>query len=402
MGLAIFAAAGSGCIAPQPPVPTFWQKLGIPQAGARLRDGLVNRRGNFPGLEKKPPILKLADPANLLPEKPEMIKTAAKIKIDQDLKKQKIKAIKFLAEVNCGCYNKDQAVEQAFLAALADCDPDVRLAAVEGLAKAAGSCVCRTGCETTCCTKAILKKLDDMANGIKDGCYKEPVAEIRCAAAKTIAICPVLPPDPPEELDAPDAEVEEPKKRIEEGEGKAKGEPKAEGEEGTEDKKTDEKEPAAEDKVPEPKSDESTDKITYSFTDREYGSYELPPVVVQVSHARAATKIGSTTKKVDANQQPATGVTESLSSTDKIANPEQLIPTKAVEFRSSLGELLLDLPESFTLETGWTMVIVDATGRQGLGKIAEIGGKRLLVALEDPAAIRVNKGDKIRLGLVAK
>ncbi|MFO1064925.1 MAG: hypothetical protein U0892_13755 [Pirellulales bacterium] len=127
--LASALAATVGCVAPATPVPTVWQKLGIPQATARLRDATVNRNGNFPQLEKKPPLLKLADPANFAPEKPEMIKAAAKIKADQDLKKQKIKALKFLAEVSCGCYNKDKAVEKAFLAALEDCDPDVKLAA---------------------------------------------------------------------------------------------------------------------------------------------------------------------------------------------------------------------------------------------------------------------------------
>lgn len=382
LALALVATATSGCVAPQPPVPTVWQKLGIPQAGARLRDGLVNRRGNFPGLEKKPPILKLADPANLLPEKPEMIKAAAKIKIDQDLKKQKIKAIKFLADVNCGCYNKDQAVELAFLAALADCDPDVRLAAVEGLEKAAGSCACRTGCETTCCTKAILKKLDEMANGIKDGCFKEPVAEIRCAAAKTIAICPVLPLDPAEELEAPEEE-----KEAQEGDTKSKA---AEGDAGGEAS-------PVEGKGEEVKTDGANGKVTYTISDREYGSYELPPVVVQVSHARKAEK-----KTVAYDAESVANNAESVAALDKIANPEQLISSKAVEYRSALGELLLDLPAAFTLEEGWTMVVVDANGGQVLGQITEIGGKRILIALEDPAAFRVKKGDTVHLGLVSK
>ncbi len=118
----------TGCVAPATPVTTVWQKLGIPQTGARLRDSALNRRGNFPGLEKKPPLLKLSDPANLAPDKPAVIQTAAKIKAEQDMKQQKIKAIKFLGDVNCGCYNKDKAVEKAFLAALDDCDPDVRKA----------------------------------------------------------------------------------------------------------------------------------------------------------------------------------------------------------------------------------------------------------------------------------
>jgi hypothetical protein len=88
LALAYIIGASIGCVANPVPVPTVWDRLGIPQATAAIRDSTINRNGNFPSLEKKPPVLRIADPANLKPEKPEMIKAAAKIKTDQDLTKR--------------------------------------------------------------------------------------------------------------------------------------------------------------------------------------------------------------------------------------------------------------------------------------------------------------------------
>ena len=89
---------------PPPAVPfTLWNFLGIPQGFNKIRDATTNRRGNFPGLERKPPMKALADPKNL--ESPvSAIKKAAEIKTEEDLAPQKIKAIKYLATVGCGCY----------------------------------------------------------------------------------------------------------------------------------------------------------------------------------------------------------------------------------------------------------------------------------------------------------
>ena len=80
-----------GCVANPVPIPTFWDKLGIPQATAILRDSTINRSGRFPGLEKKPPLLKIADPANLKPEKPEMIQVELRSKLSKTRKNKKSK-----------------------------------------------------------------------------------------------------------------------------------------------------------------------------------------------------------------------------------------------------------------------------------------------------------------------
>src|SRR5688572_21099477 len=77
----------------QPP-PTVWHALGIPQTFTKVRDGRLNRKGNHPAREAKPPLKKLADPENLKSDVP-AIKAAAEIKQQEDLAPQKIKAIKY-------------------------------------------------------------------------------------------------------------------------------------------------------------------------------------------------------------------------------------------------------------------------------------------------------------------
>lgn len=377
-------ASTVGCVAPQTPVPTFWQKLGVPQAGARLRDGLVNRRGNFPGLEKKPPVLALADPANLDPAKPDMIKAAAEIKADQDLKKQKIKAIKFLAEVNCGCYNKDDKVEAAFLAALEDCDPDVRIAAIEGLDKAAGECSrCRTGCETTCCTKKLLKKLEDIATGCEKGCYKEPNEEIRKAARALICKCPPLEVEPivPEELIAPEP-VEIPKPVV--------PVPKTEGERNI------------------PRTDGNVEEVeaaSYRLTDEYYGEYDVSPVVVGVSHSAKENdtfNLSDTSGVSGQWQQPNSSAASSAEGADRIANPDQLVKSHVVAYRKTLGELLVHMPDAYEMDAGWTAVVVDSDGNHSLARIIEVGGRRILLAIEKPLDVKISDGQQVRLGLVSR
>lgn len=331
-------AASPGCIAPQTPVPTFWQKLGLPQAGARMRDGLVNRRGNFPGLEKKPPVLALADPANLDPGKPEMIKAAAEIKQDQDLKKQKIKAIKFLGEVNCGCYNKDDKVVAAFMAALEDCDPDVRKAALDALCETASGCTqCSAGCEPNCLSKDIRKKLEDMAFGCENGCFKEPEAELRQAAKGLLKTCPPPMEDPiePEELIAPEPTPL---------------------------------------KTEQPMIEGAVTTTSFSMSD---GSTSM------ISSRRVSRTLGSEAHSV-------------------VKNSENLVQSRMVAYKKNLGELLLHMPEAFELGNGWTVIVVDARGQHSLANIIDTGGRRLLLAVDSPEDVSFDVGEKVGVGLVSK
>lgn len=181
---------------------TLWKFMGVPQGIQKLRGATTNRRGNFPGREPKPPLKALADPANLLSGNP-AIETAAKIKQQEDMKKQKIKALKYLATIGCGCY---PGVKEAFMAALGDCTEAVRLQAAESIAKAADT-KCDKCSKSCCCDADMMQKLNDVATARDDqGCFVEPSAEVRMAACEALMACrrrvpvypvPVVPGPPP-------------------------------------------------------------------------------------------------------------------------------------------------------------------------------------------------------------
>ncbi|MFA8017329.1 hypothetical protein [Bremerella cremea] len=190
--LACVAMFVNGCaIHSAPPTVTVWNKLGIPQSFDAANANWINKHGNHPKWEKKPPLKRIADPLNLQSPNP-AIKAAAEIKAEEDLAPQKIKALKYLATIGCGCYDKEGKVEAAILAGLNDCTEEVRKTAVQTVATAAGSCACNDGCSSTCCTEKIQEKLQDMAYGETDGCWHEPSAEVRSMAAQALAACPPI------------------------------------------------------------------------------------------------------------------------------------------------------------------------------------------------------------------
>ncbi len=184
---------------------TIWSFLGIPQGLRKINGAMVNRRGNLPGLEKKPPLKAIADPANLESDVP-AIKKAAQIKQAEDLKKQKIKAIKYLTSVGCGCYDVDGGVTAALLAASQDCTEDVRLATIEAISDAAeGGCCSRCG-EVSCCKKDLIIRLAEIAYELDEhGCYLEPSERVREAAIEALETCcpssapPVIIEDEPQQ-----------------------------------------------------------------------------------------------------------------------------------------------------------------------------------------------------------
>ncbi|QDV43774.1 hypothetical protein Enr13x_36320 [Stieleria neptunia] len=187
--LAISTASSTHAQTPEAPVPTIWRFIGIPQGIQKIRDVTVNRRGNFPGLERKPPLKRIGDPANLESPNP-AIKAAAEIKQAEDLKAQKIKAIKFLAKMGCGCYDKEGKITDALLAAMDDCTPDVRLAAMDAIETAANGEGCSKCGSTSCCSEKVTKRLSEIAYERDDsGCHLEPNADVRAAAAKALCVC---------------------------------------------------------------------------------------------------------------------------------------------------------------------------------------------------------------------
>ncbi len=176
---------------PAPAAPkTIWSFMGIPQGFNKVHGALFNRHGFLPGLEKKPALKSLADPANLASEVP-VIKKAAEVKAAEDLKPQKIKAIRYLASIGCGCYDTDGSITDALVAATDDCTEDVRLVAVRAIGRAAEDQGCCNQCGMTCCcNEKILKRLAVMAyEKDETGCWVEPSERVREAAAETLEIC---------------------------------------------------------------------------------------------------------------------------------------------------------------------------------------------------------------------
>ncbi len=182
-------AAPPGSVHAQAPPSTLWSFLGIPQASKFMRNNVINRNGNRPNLEAKPPLKAIADKANAADEEPQAIKTAAKVKQQEDKKKQKIKGLKYLAEVGCGCY---PGVAEAFMEAMdpkKECTEEVRYEAVQAVIKAAGNGCAGCG-KLGCCNEDLVKKMAELAF-LRDehGCWKEPSDRVREALQEALCLC---------------------------------------------------------------------------------------------------------------------------------------------------------------------------------------------------------------------
>jgi hypothetical protein len=174
---------------PPPPPTTLWSFLGIPQGMRYVRDNTLNRSGNRPGLERQPPLKPIADPKNLESKDP-AIKKAAEVKQAEDLKKQKIKAVKYLASIGCGCYNRDGSITDALLKSMDDCTEEVRLATVQAISEAAVGEKCANCKMRSCCSEEISNKLYEIAyERDETGCYLEPSERVRQAAAEALRTC---------------------------------------------------------------------------------------------------------------------------------------------------------------------------------------------------------------------
>lgn len=178
-------ASAQAPVAPVAPPVTLWRFLGIPQGVNAVRDTMTNRRGNFPGLERKPPLRSIADPRNLESSNP-AIKKAAEIKQQEDLAKQKIKAIKYLASIGCGCY---PGVKEALMAALDDCTEKVRYEAAKAIGEAASN-QCETCNKRCCCDEELTLKLAEIAYERDDECcWLERSDRVREAAREALMAC---------------------------------------------------------------------------------------------------------------------------------------------------------------------------------------------------------------------
>ncbi len=198
LAVVLICAVGPAVAADAADGTTIWNFLGIPQGIQKIKDASINRRGNHPGWERKPALRGIADPANLEDGQAKVVQDAAKIKMKEDQAKQKIKAIKYLAKIGCGCH---EGVADALLSALDDCTEEVRLEAAKAFEAAAGD-----GCEkcggTGCCNAKTMTKLYEMACAQDEkGCYKESSERVRAAALTAMRACrrvvPMVPASDP-------------------------------------------------------------------------------------------------------------------------------------------------------------------------------------------------------------
>ena len=162
----------------------------LQRIGSRLLNGL-DLTGRFPGMQPKPPVLPLTDPANMKESAPPAVQAAAEIKQEEDAAPQKIMAIRYLATLGCGgCYGK---VEDALLEGLSDCTEEVRYEAVKAL-QCQPQCGCKFCNSPTCCSPKVRKRLNELTT-----CEKEPSARIRRHARISLACCNTI-PLPPDEI----------------------------------------------------------------------------------------------------------------------------------------------------------------------------------------------------------
>jgi len=174
---------------PPPPPATLWSFMGVPQGYRWFRVNAFNRNGLRPGMERQPPLKAIADPRNL--QSPDAaIKKAAEVKQAEDLKKQKIKAIRYLASIGCGCYNRDGSITDAMIKAMDDCTEEVRWAAVTAISEAATGEMCANCKQKSCCSEEISKKLYQIAyEHDETGCFLEPSERVRNAAIEAMRVC---------------------------------------------------------------------------------------------------------------------------------------------------------------------------------------------------------------------
>jgi hypothetical protein len=174
---------------------TIWHFFGIPQGMQKLHTSVFNRLGKMSKLEAKPPVLNIADPANLadgieqLGAGGEAIQVAAKVKQAEDAAPQKIKAVRYLAKIGCGCYD-EVGVTDAIVKAMGDATESVRLATIEAISDAAKDGECESCNEKSCCNKKIVEKLAERAYEIDEtGCFVDRSEKVREAAIEALQIC---------------------------------------------------------------------------------------------------------------------------------------------------------------------------------------------------------------------
>lgn len=186
-------ALGAAPAAPAaaPPM-TLWTFLGFPTCDKV--EEKCKKLKELLGIPPAPPPLGGAAAAN---SPNAAVKAASGAKAEVDAKPAKIKAIRYLANLeNACCY---PGVKDALLAGLNDCDWEVRREAAAAFGKAC------------CCEPDVLKRLKEITTK-RDahGRFEERIDDVRCAAERSLNLCmcrcgalPEVQPEAPEAPEAP-------------------------------------------------------------------------------------------------------------------------------------------------------------------------------------------------------
>jgi|GEM_PF-6435972 len=176
----------------------------------RFREGIINRRGNFPNLERPEPPKALGNPENLQSDIP-AVKAAAEVKQLEDQEAQKIKSVKYLAKVGCGCDKGPyKQITDALFASLDDCSEEVRYATVTAISNAAADERCQKCKSSSCCDPKIMRRVRDLAFGRDEGgCLTEPSDRVRRVATEILSNCLPAVPEPEPQLIEPPPEVDD-------------------------------------------------------------------------------------------------------------------------------------------------------------------------------------------------
>src|SRR5262245_54622928 len=179
------------------PKQTLPQFLGIATVCTEIKtlcNNIRNRLGAiWPGLEAKPPVLALTDPANLDSANP-AVASAAEVKGAEDGAAQKAKAIAYLASIGCaGCY---PGIEEALIAALDDCTELIRFETLKALRQQSMG-PCKNCCRSYCCGPKLREKMEKLAYEMdSNGCYVEPSGRGRRVALRALCNCNCVPLKP--------------------------------------------------------------------------------------------------------------------------------------------------------------------------------------------------------------
>ena len=197
------SVGGTNIVAIGPPAQQCCPKQTLPQwlgitGAAKGIGGLLTRLRNrlgtiWPGLEAKPAILALTDPANLESANP-AVASAAEVKGAEDGAAQKAKAIAYLASIGCaGCY---PGIEEALLAALDDCTELIRFETLKALRQQSMG-PCKNCCRSSCCSPKMREKMEKLAYEMdSQGCYVEPSERVRRMARLALCNCNCVPLKP--------------------------------------------------------------------------------------------------------------------------------------------------------------------------------------------------------------